>query len=250
MVASWHGRTGPAFGAEGQEYRDASAGPCREDPLEHVKFHFDPLCPWCYQTSRWARRLEELGEVELEWGVFSLEVVNLEEGKDPGELEARSAPALRTATAIRDSVGTKAIGPFYAALGRRIWEEPPPPDDTVGAVRAALEDAGLDPGLCDKALADDTSWDAVLAEHDALIARTGSFGVPTIVLDAGEGPAIFGPVISELPDDDDAVTLWRHTVGLMRYGNFSELKRARALPPDLPTAAWYREERAKKHAQS
>ena len=45
-----------------------------------------------------------------------------------------------------------------------------------------------------------------LAEHDALIARTGSFGVPTIVLDAGEGPAIFGPVISELPDDDDAVT--------------------------------------------
>ena len=47
--------------------------------MEPVKFHFDPLCPWCYQTSRWARRLEELGEITLEWGVFSLEVVNLEE---------------------------------------------------------------------------------------------------------------------------------------------------------------------------
>jgi hypothetical protein len=214
--------------------------------LEHVKFHFDPLCPWCYQTSRWARRLEELGEVELEWGVFSLEVVNLEEGRDPRELEARSAPALRTAIAIRDSVGAKAIGPFYAALGRRIWETPPPPDDPVAAVRDALGEADLDPSLCDKALADDTSWDAVLDEHGALVEHTGAFGVPTIVLDGGAGPAIFGPVVSELPSDDDGVALWRHTVGLMRYGNFSELKRARARPPDLPTATWYREQRAKK----
>jgi protein-disulfide isomerase-like protein with CxxC motif len=220
------------------------------DPLEHVKFHFDPLCPWCYQTSRWARRLEELGEIELEWGVFSLEVVNLEEGKDRRELEARSAPALRTAIMIRDSLGAKAIGPFYAALGRRIWEAPPLPDDPVVAVRDALDEAGLDPGLCDKALADEQSWDAVLAEHDALVEHAGSFGVPTMVLDAGTGPAIFGPVISVLPSDEDAVMLWRHTVGLMRYGNFSELKRPRALPPDLPTATWYREQREQKQADS
>ena len=117
-------------------------------------------------------------------------------------------------------------------------------------MREALDEAGLDPGLCDKALADEQSWDAVLAEHDALVERTGSFGVPTIVLDAGTGPAIFGPVISVLPNDEDAVTLWRHTVGLMRYGNFSELKRARALPPDLPTATWFREQRAQKKASS
>jgi hypothetical protein len=48
--------------------------------MEVVKFHFDPICPWCYQTSRWAKRLEQLGEIELDWGLFSLEVVNLEEG--------------------------------------------------------------------------------------------------------------------------------------------------------------------------
>ena len=218
--------------------------------MEHVRFHFDPLCPWCYQTSRWARRLEELGEVELEWGVFSLEVVNLDEGRDRRELDARSAPALRTAIAIRDSLGAKAIGPFYAALGHRIWEAPPPPDDPVGAVRDALTTAGLDPGLCDKALADDTSWDAVLAEHDELVERTGSFGVPTLVLDGGTGPAIFGPVISALPNDEDAVTLWQHTVGLMRDTNFAELKRGRARPPDLPTATWYREQREQEQGRS
>ena len=56
--------------------------------MDKVKFHFDPRCPWCYQTSRWIRRLEELGEVEADWGIFSLEVVNLEAGKDPRQIDA------------------------------------------------------------------------------------------------------------------------------------------------------------------
>ena len=72
----------------------------------------------------------------------------------------------------------------------------------------------------------------------------GAFGVPTIVLDDGTGPAIFGPVVSELPSDEDTVSLWQHLSWLTRYTNFAELKRGRAVPPDLPTAAWYREQRA------
>jgi len=215
-----------------------------------VKFHFDPLCPWCYQTSRWARRLAELGAVELDWGVFSLEVVNLAEGKDPHELEARAAPALRTAIVIRDREGSKAIGPFYAALGRRVWEEPPPSGDMEKMVREALVEVGLDESLCDDALDDPSTWQAVLDEHGALLERTGAFGVPTLVLDGGTGPAIFGPVVSELPSDEDTVTLWEHVAWLTRYTNFSELKRSRATPPDLPTAAWYREQRARERAET
>jgi hypothetical protein len=42
--------------------------------MDAVRFHLDPACPWCYQTSRWAKRLEQLGEIELAWGLFSLEV--------------------------------------------------------------------------------------------------------------------------------------------------------------------------------
>ena len=60
--------------------------------MDAVRFHFDPICPWCYQTSRWAKRVEQLGEIELDWGLFSLEVVNLKDGDDPRELQARSAP--------------------------------------------------------------------------------------------------------------------------------------------------------------
>ena len=43
--------------------------------------------------------------------------------------------ALRTAIVIRDTEGSKAIGPFYTALGRRVWEQPPPPTDMPAAVR-------------------------------------------------------------------------------------------------------------------
>jgi len=218
--------------------------------VDHVKFHFDPRCPWCYQTSRWANRLEELGEIELDWGVFSLEVANLPEGEDPRAIEATSGPALRTAVIIRDRVGSPAIGPFYAALGARIWEQPPMPDDMVEAVRSALQQAQLDPSFVDDALADQASWDAVVAEHEALVARTGAFGVPTLVVDGDDGPAIFGPVVSALPDDADAVELWHHVRWLVRYDNFAELKRGRGSPPDLPTAAWFRREREKSKASA
>jgi hypothetical protein len=83
--------------------------------VDKVRFHFDPICPWCYQTSRWAKRLEELGEISLDWGLFSLEVVNLKEGEDPREIETRSGPALRTATLLRRREGSAAIGPFYTS---------------------------------------------------------------------------------------------------------------------------------------
>ncbi|MDP8978475.1 MAG: DsbA family protein [Actinomycetota bacterium] len=46
---------------------------------EHVPFYFDPVCPWAYQTSRWARRLAELGEITLDWGLFSLTLANAED---------------------------------------------------------------------------------------------------------------------------------------------------------------------------
>ena len=220
--------------------------------MDQVKFHFDPRCPWCYQTSRWAKRLEELGEIALDWEVFSLEVVNLEEGKDPKELGATGSPALRTAVVIAENHGSKAIGPFYTALGKRTFEQVPPPVDRsemVAAVRKSLQESDLDPALCDKALSDPATWDKVITETQAMVERIGKLGVPTIVLDGGAGAAIFGPVISDMPTDEDAVELWRHTAWLARYGNFAELKRKRAHITELPVMEWYKEQRAKAAAR-
>lgn len=200
---------------------------------EPVCFYFDPVCPWCYQSSRWARRLAELDEIELSWGFFSLEMQNA--GKEPEEMSkshARSAPALRTAVLVRDRGGSPAVGAFYAALGRRVHEQGQDLGAT-GTVEVSLGDAGLEVALGEEAWSDPSTLERVGEEHRALCERTRSFGVPTLVLDGGQGPAIFGPVITEPPDDDDAVELWRHVRWLARYENFSELKRDRAARPDL-----------------
>ncbi len=210
--------------------------------VEQVCFSFDPICPWCYQTSRWARRLEQLGVIELDWRLFSLELQNA--GSEPEELaaaHAHSERGLRTAVAVRDVAGAAAVGRFYEHLGRRFHEEGEALE-RPSTVEGALEDAGLDPALCRRAMDDPATADQVAAEHRELCDRTRSFGVPTIQLDGGPGPAIFAPVITEVPDDDDAVALWKHLSWLTRHGNFAELKRDRVAAPDLESVRRWRAE--------
>ena len=44
-------------------------------------FHFDVMCPWAYQTSKWIREVRETVPLDIEWRFFSLEEINREEGK-------------------------------------------------------------------------------------------------------------------------------------------------------------------------
>lgn len=209
---------------------------------EPVSFHLDPRCPWCWQTSKWVRQLHRLGVIEASWGVFCLELQNFTKSHDQFD-PARSvaAPSLRTLVAVRDAPasnggGQAAAGRFYEALGTRYFDHEEPLE-TPGTVEGALTDAGLSPSWYTDALDDPGTWQAVLTEHEKLCADTRSFGVPTIRLDGGTGPAIFGPVISNPPASDaEAIELWEHVSWLVRYANFSELKRDRTIEPDL--ASW------------
>lgn len=210
---------------------------------EHIRLHFDPVCPWCYQTARWLKRLEELGEVELSYALFSLGVQNAgDESEEMAQAHARSGPSLRAAVLVREEAGESGLGAFYTAIGRRYHEEGHVLDDP-DVVAAALEDAGLDPALAEKARGDERTWEVVRQEHRDLVETTRSFGVPAIALDGGEGPAIFGPVISEVPDDEEAVELLGHVVWLARNENFAELKRDRLHAPELESVRRARERR-------
>ena len=212
----------------------AARHPYTELMKETIQFHFDPRCPWCYQTSRWALRLEELGRIELHWGVFCLELNHFEGPHDDFDPEeSKSAPALRTAVVVRDAVGQAACGAFYAAIGRRYFFELEDLSEP-SVIRAALVDVDLDPSLFDQAIGDPGTWKQVQAEHERLVDETGAFGVPSLRLDAGDGPCMFGPVISEPPADDEALELFEHTLWLMRNTNFHELKGGRSVYPDLP----------------
>ena len=218
---------------------ESTAGPGQTGGApEPVSFHLDPRCPWCWQTSTWIRRLAGLGVVSVRWGVFCLEIANFTKPFDEFDV-ARSvaAPSLRTLVAVRDGTGPgtghDAAGAFYAALGTRYFDSEEDLRDTT-TIEGALADAGLDPGWYRRAVDDPATWTTVVDEHRALVADTRSFGVPTIRLDDGTGPAIFGPVISNpVASDEEAVALWQHVSWLTRYENFSELKRDRTIEPDL-----------------
>ncbi len=202
-----------------------------------VQFSLDPRCPWCWQTSKWVRQLERAGTVAVRWGTFCLELQNFDKPVEQFDVDrCISGPSLRTLVALRDQSGDhdgdSAAGRFYEAIGTRYFEG----EEGLGVdtVRAALTDAGLDEAWVDKAQADPSTWETVLAEHASLTSETRSFGVPTLRLDGGHGPAIFGPVISNPPADEaEATQLWEHVAWLARYDNFSELKRDRTVEPDL-----------------
>ena len=202
---------------------------------EKIAFYFDPLCPWCYLTSKWVHRLVELSVVEVDWRLFSLEVHNTGKTSLEDAAEFRAATALRTAVALRDTVGPELVGRFYAALDARTWDDTQDIRD-IDVIRASVATAGADPAIVDAALADASTWDRVVEEHHEVVAEVGAFGVPTIRLDGGTGPAIFGPVIHTVPNDEDAVEMFHHVAWLVRHPTFWEIKRERTESPDLEHA--------------
>lgn len=78
-------------------------------------------------------------------------------------------------------------------------------------------------------------WDLQLqAETDEALALTGKdVGTPILHFRPPAGTAFFGPVVSRLPSDADAVRLWDHVVGLAEFPGFAELKRSLRERPQL-----------------
>jgi 2-hydroxychromene-2-carboxylate isomerase len=150
-----------------------------------VRFHFDPLCPWAWQASKWIREVEKVRDVDIEWRLLSLELIN-EDGDDPlADVHAKGGAALRTLVLVRREGGNDAVGDVYEALGKRVHEAPSQDLDHV-AMRSALEDEGFDRSLLDRALSDNSTAEDVRTEHVAAVSEVGAFGVPTIVLGRGE----------------------------------------------------------------
>lgn len=83
---------------------------------------------------------------------------------------------------------------------------------------------------------DDPTWDAgIQASTDEALALTGKdVGTPVLHFQPPEGVAFFGPVISRLPGEADAVALWDHVIALAGFAGFAELKRSLRELPQLP----------------
>ena len=126
------------------------------------------------------------------------------------------------------------MGNYYATLGAHIWEREGASND-LGAreargtrefVEPVLRSLGLPLTVADAL--DDPAWDAeIQAETDEALSLTGKdVGTPILHFEPPDGVAFFGPVISRLPNDDQAAELWDHVVALARFPGFAELKRS------------------------
>ena len=214
-----------------------------------LEFFFDPVCPFAWQTSRWIRRVAELRGLSVNWRFICLRIINETKNYEtdfPSHYVAahdRGRSLLRVCAAVRADHGPGPVGLLYEDFGTELWGRTSASKSWDGVmsalsnevpVAAILERHGLDAAFA--AAADDDAWDVVLREESELaFSRTGpDVGTPIITFDPPEGNSFFGPVISTLPGDEDALELFDAVRTMARFPSFSELKRTKREPLDLP----------------
>ncbi len=185
-----------------------------------VDFHFDVMCPYAYQTSRWIRSVREQLAIEINWRFFSLEEINRVEGKKhPWEREWSYGWSLMRVGALLRRSSMHDLDRWYAITAAALHEHGNRPHRPEVA-RRLMSELGLDPSLVDRALADPTTHDEVRADHDRVVAA-GGYGVPTLFF--GEH-CLFGPVLIDPPDGAAAVRLWRAVTAWLEFPDLYELQ--------------------------
>ncbi|MDR6508784.1 disulfide bond formation protein DsbA [Arthrobacter oryzae] len=201
-----------------------------ETTASKADFWFDPLCPFAWITSRWVGEVEEVRNIDTEWHVMSLAVLNEGRELDPGyrEMMDKAWGPVRVIIAAREQHGDQVIKPLYDAMGSLIHNAGE--KDFGVVISKALAECGLPAGLAAEASSD--AFDEQLrASHEEGISLVGQdVGTPVV---AFNGTAFFGPVLTRIPRGEEAGRLWDAAVTLAEYPHFFEIKRSRTERPEF-----------------
>ena len=158
-----------------------------------VRFWLDPLCPFCWTTSQWLRSVAAERDLSISYQPISLLVKNQ----------------------IGDDSPWYGVAKWRYGLLR-----------VLESVRAVEGETAFD---------DESFDDELLRRHHEGLALVGNdVGTPIIGVPGRDGGevGVFGPVITALPNRDDALALWDATFTLARLPEFFELKRTRTSGPN------------------
>ena len=194
------------------------------NPTE-VDFHFDVMCPWAYQTSKWIRNVRTQNGLIINWKFFSLEEVNLREGKKhPWERDWSYGWSMMRIGAILRRQSMDNLDKWYERSGRALHEEGKRPHDPDVA-RHLLEEIGMDPNIVDESLRDESTHEEIKDDHQRVI-DAGGYGVPTLFF--GDHP-LYGPVLIDPPEGEKAMRLWDTVVSWLEFPDLYEMQKLKSV---------------------
>ncbi|HQZ14602.1 MAG TPA: DsbA family protein [Acidimicrobiia bacterium] len=200
-----------------------------------VSFYIDPICPWCWITSRWMTDVATDRDLEVIFKPFSLAIKN--DLMDPNSTSEYAPVArethriLRVMEAVRKAHGNEGVAKLYSEVGHKIHNQG---EKTFEWMSFVLDSLGFDTSLLEAG--DDESYDeAINAFMEEAFEVCGTdIGTPVLRLESEDGPrGFFGPVISELPEHEEGLALWDGISAMISFPNFFELKRTRDVGPDI-----------------
>lgn len=208
--------------------------PVTADPTV-VDFHFDVMCPYAYQTSKWIREVRRQNGITINWRFFSLEEINRIEGKKhPWEREWSYGWSMMRIGAYLRRTSMDNLDRWYERAGRALHEDGHRPHDPEVA-RHLLAELGMDPATVDASINDPSTHDEVHAEHQRVVDH-GGYGVPTLFF--GD-QCLFGPVLIDPPTGPAALRLWSAVTAWVEFPQLYEIQRPKRPADEAAIAATF-----------
>lgn len=208
-----------------------------------ARIYVDPECPFCWMTATWlCKVVAPARNLNVEMRPISLWMRNQGRDLDPAYMAEKlpSMKLLRVLMAVNEAHGNERMQDAYFELGRSNFN----PDEAVRTkpstvdVPAMLAAIGADANLA-SAFEDDGFDPEIRKGTDEAEAIAGNdVGTPIIAIPRdGQWVGFFGPVITQIPETQEALAMWDGLMSMMRQDGFFELKRARDQRPNFEQAA-------------